>query len=164
MILYNKELIEILPLQDLYSVYHMHKRLRVFVRKGRECVSCDRKGTLLLVTYDPRSKSRHVDLYTDDFVMMTVDHIVPKSICNKAGWSRKDRESIDNKQPMCYPCNMGKGNSMLTNEQLRKIRGSNPVKKTGEEVIRQLVFNETVFSKKLKRKHDYDTRRILLPA
>jgi 5-methylcytosine-specific restriction endonuclease McrA len=153
-IICHRELVEILPLQDLYSVYHMHKRLRVFVRKGRECVICGRFGTLLLVTIDFAGQ-RHVDLYTDDFVLMTVDHIYPKSLCKKEGWSGKDRESLDNKQPMCYPCNTGKGNRNVSNKQykLERVRNGYPNKLVGVEVIRELVHNEGIFSKKLKKKH-----------
>ncbi len=135
-------LTEILPLSELYTVYREHHRLTVFVHKGRKCVNCDREGVLLLVT-EGRG-GIHVDLYTDDFVLMTVDHIVPKSVGKLMGWTDEEIEDLLNKQPMCEPCNGSKG-CKLTIE-----RRETPPRRTGTEVIRQLVFNEGIFNRELE--------------
>lgn len=94
--IHGAELIEILPLKDLYTVYDEHHRLTVFVNKGRECVTCDREGIFLLKTQH-KDGSIHVDLYTKDFIMMTVDHTTPKYLAKQMGWTLEQIESLDNK-------------------------------------------------------------------
>lgn len=150
MILNHRELTTILPLSDLYSVYFNHKRLKVFAKKGRKCIICDREGSLLLITVG-KGGDRHVDLYTDDFVLMTVDHTMPKSIARKLGWTRSEIESLDNKQPMCEPCNGGKGNKTISDEEYReqKQRYGTPRKRVGVEIIRTLVYNKGIFNRSL---------------
>lgn len=106
------------------------------------CVNCGRVGVLLLITVDNGGR-KHVDLYTDDFVLMTVDHTVPKKIGRELGWPTQAIESLDNKECMCSPCNGGKGCSLETK------RKETPPRRTGVEVIRQLVFNENIFSREL---------------
>ncbi len=142
---HRRELIEFLPLSDLYGEFAGHERLTVFANKGRECVACGRLGTLLLVTRQMSKNggpaSTHIDLYTDDFVLMTVDHITPKKICNQLGWPPKKREALWNKQPMCDPCNNGKGHKLLTIEQVRdNSRRTNKLTKT-EGIVKNLVPN-----------------------
>lgn len=149
MILDGRKLIEILPLRDLYTTYKNHGRLRVFVHKGRDCVLCDREGVLLLVTEEKRG-FKHVDLYTDDFVLMNVDHIIPKATCKKTAWGRSTMELLTNKQTMCKHCNSKKGNKNLNNKQLiERLQPSYP-KRTGPEVIRGLVNCEGIFNRKLE--------------
>lgn len=154
MILNGNTLVEILPLKELYTVYQDHHRLTVFVQKGRRCVICGREGTLLLATQEIHGKRNklHVDLYTDDFILMTVDHIVPKTIGHKMGWTRAQIEDILNKQPMCDPCNNKKGGKPVTNEEFkeRRLRYGYPQSIAGIEIIRQLVDNENIFSKNLE--------------
>lgn len=95
--------VEILRFQDLYSVYSGHTRLGVFVKLGRVCATCGREGNVLLASTD-RGGGRHIDLYADH-VLMTVDHIIPRSVAKRWGWATASIESLDNKQPMCQPCN-----------------------------------------------------------
>lgn len=145
--LYGKTLVEILPLSDLYTTYSTHHRLTVFVNKGRKCVVCGREGWLLLEAQG-RDGSKHVDLYSEDFILMTVDHIVPKAVCKQLGWTPRERESIDNKQPMCDPCNNSKGSEVISNEELQERRPT-PIFRAGPEIIRQLVFNNNIFNREL---------------
>lgn len=118
-------LIEILYLEDLYTEYQDHERLTVFVNKGRECVACGRVGVLLLKTQDGGGRL-HIDLFTRDFVLMTVDHITPKALGRLMGWSKDEIESLDNKQPMCSPCNSKKDDSLVTAEEMRKRQTQPP--------------------------------------
>lgn len=150
MILNGNTLVEVLPLKDLYSIYKDHERLRVFANKGRECVICGREGVLLLLTVD-KSGGRHIDLYTEDFVLITVDHIVPKKIGKMLGWTRSQRESLSNKQTMCLTCNNKKGHSTETNEEFkeRTVRNGYPHKVTGVEIIREMVYNNNIFNREL---------------
>lgn len=150
MMIHGRQLIEILPLRDLYTDYADHHRLIVFVNKGRECVTCDREGVFLLVCEEPKSGAQHVDLYTQDFVLMTVDHITPKKVARDLDWTIKQIESLDNKQTMCGPCNWNKSCKPVTNEQWAKVRSKvlSP-RYSGIEAIWSLVNNENVFSQKL---------------
>lgn len=147
---HGRELLEILPLSELYSDYSDHERLGVFANKGLECVTCPRVGTFLILSRETNicrdSRKRksvgrvHIDIYTDDFILMTVDHIVPKFQGKALGWTREMIEALENKQPMCDPCNNSKGCKKLTNEQLRERRrnaNNQPILATS--VIRQLV-------------------------
>lgn len=146
MILNGKLLVEVLPLNDMYTVYREHRRLKVFVHKGRQCVRCKREGVLLLVTKETKGKrpALHVDLYTEDFVLMTVDHITPKYICKKAGWSKRAMEAVKNKQTMCEPCNNKKGHST---EAIVEI--PTPPLRRGFETIWRLVNNPNVFNREV---------------
>jgi len=148
---HGKELIEFLPLEDLYTEFAEHERLQVFAKKGRECVACGRVGTLLALgredgsrKYTRHQKSHgrvHIDLYTDDFVLMTVDHTVPKYEARLLGWTQDEIESLDNKQTMCDPCNGAKGHKIMTPEQFRERRRNTNTIIKGTEVVRQLVPN-----------------------
>jgi hypothetical protein len=104
-------------------------------------VSCGRIGTLLAVGRETTSGALHVDLYTDDFVLMTVDHVVPKKVCKAQGWDGKDTESLDNKQPMCEPCNNKKDSKVITVEQMRALRQTMFGTAYGAGIVRQLVPN-----------------------
>ncbi len=151
MILHGNTLIEILPLSDLYTVYKDHYRLTVFVHKVRECVVCGREGVLLLKTKDKGGKL-HVDLYTDDFVLMTVDHIIPKKIGKELMLAKQQIEDLSNKQPMCNPCNNKKSDKEISIEELKLkiLQNGYPYKHKGVEIIRQLVHNEGIFSRNLE--------------
>lgn len=92
----------VLPMSDL-KFYKEHKRLKVFYYKGLKCANpkCDEIGKYLIKTVD-NVGGTHIDVYTKDFKLMTVDHILPKS---KGG--TYDLENLD---PMCMKCNTKKGN------------------------------------------------------
>lgn len=143
--IHGAELIEILPLKDLYTVYDEHHRLTVFVNKGRECVTCDREGIFLLKTQH-KDGSIHVDLYTKDFIMMTVDHTTPKYLAKQMGWTLEQIESLDNKQTMCGPCNWGKSSKPVSNAEWAAVRSKVSTQpRKGVEVLWDLVDNPNVF-------------------
>lgn len=100
--------IKILPLEELQTKYSRHKRLKTFAKKGLKCVGCDRVGKYLIAAKD-RSGSIHIDLYTKDFELMTVDHIKPK-------WLGGTYD-IENLNPMCCFCNTEKGGDYDVNEK-----------------------------------------------
>lgn len=74
---------------------------KTFLYKGVECVNpdCSCIGTQLIQGMD-HSGNLHWDVYTEDWVLMTVDHIIPKS---KGGTYH-----LDNLNPMCSHCNGAK--------------------------------------------------------
>ena len=91
--------LKILPLIELKTKYSRHKRLKTFNTKGLNCVSCSRVGKYLIAAKDNGGQI-HLDIYTEDFHLMTVDHIKPKS---KGG-----TYNIENLDPMCSECNSEK--------------------------------------------------------
>ena len=80
----------------------LYSRLRVFANKGLKCVSpgCDREGKYIIYA-KAHDGSIHIDLYTKDFVLMTIDHIKPKSLGGG--------NELSNLDPMCTYCNARKG-------------------------------------------------------
>jgi hypothetical protein len=91
--------IKILPLEELETKYSTHKRLKVFNTKGLKCVNCVKEGEYLIMGKD-KTNYIHIDVYTKDFELMTVDHIKPKSIGGTY--------DIENLDPMCQTCNSKK--------------------------------------------------------
>lgn len=83
-----------------------HRRLGVFFHKGTECANpeCNRVGTRLIYGKN-RAGQIHLDVYTEDLTLMTVDHVIPRSL----GGS----DHLSNKEPMCRPCNERKGNAFV---------------------------------------------------
>jgi len=76
--------------------------------RNRTCVACGRTGIVMRLQKDwcnADSTKAHFNLYDCNGVLMTVDHIVPKS---KGG-----KDDIANYQTMCRPCNAKKGNKCL---------------------------------------------------
>lgn len=94
--------------------YKSHHRLGVFYHKGLKCVCCGVKGKHLVTSRD-KGGNRHVDIYTGDWTLMTVDHNKPKA--------EGGDNTIENKQPMCMYCNSIKAARAIDIKQLRwKIR------------------------------------------
>lgn len=87
-----------------YEVYRRSLRYKTFIEKGYKCVCCGRTGAYYALEKSNGSKAMraHFNLYSDDDVLMTKDHIYPKS---KGG-----RDCIENMQTMCSICNVKKGN------------------------------------------------------
>ena len=65
-----------------------------------QCVRCGVKAKYLIVC---KTSPQRKGLFTQDFVPMTIDHIIPRS---KGGPNNQG-----NKQIMCYNCNAEKGDS-----------------------------------------------------
>lgn len=88
-----------------------HSRLQVFFHKGCACVTpgCTNIGERVVRSIDSQG-GVHWDLFTSDMILMTVDHIHPKS--------RGGRNELANYQPMCQVCNSLKGNRLITLETL----------------------------------------------
>lgn len=83
------------------------QRLELFA-KSLTCVKCGAVGGFFSLERTKRDTNPHLNLYfkndEGDFVMMTKDHIVPKS---KGG-----KDWMSNYQTMCYPCNQAKGSNI----------------------------------------------------
>lgn len=99
----GNKFVDEMPLSDIRNKYADHNRLRVFVEKGMVCNCCGRVGTRFLLVEDSGG-GQHLDLFTADGVLMTVDHILPQS---KGGtW---DMYNLD---VLCAPCNHEKADRL----------------------------------------------------
>ena len=88
------------------------QRYQLFKLKGCDCVRCGIKGQYFAIERTPpispdMPAGWHLNLYALDSanneVMMTKDHIIPKS--------RGGKNNLDNYQPMCIICNAMKSNN-----------------------------------------------------
>jgi len=89
-----------------HTNFKIHRRLRVFWEKGCTCVKCGLSGNKIIKS-KAKNSGIHYDLYhwtKDKKVLMTVDHIIPKSL----GGTR----DISNLQPMCSKCNNKKADAI----------------------------------------------------
>lgn len=108
----DRMLVSVLDMEKGLERFKNHKRLQVFYNKGLGCANpkCNEIGHYLLLTLGTKSYEKevfgyglHVDVFTKDLKLMTVDHILPKS---KGG-----TYDLDNLRPMCSKCNEKLGNS-----------------------------------------------------
>lgn len=89
-----------------YQVYTRSLRYKTFIEKGYKCVCCGRVGThyILEQCIGQNIHRAHFNLYSDDNVLMTKDHIYPKS--------QGGKDKIENLQTMCAICNKAKGSEI----------------------------------------------------
>lgn len=81
-------------------------RLLLF-KRNTTCVSCGRKGSYFSLDLPINHRRPHLNLYSEDGVLMTKDHIIPKSLGGP--------DKLDNLQTMCVECNSKKGANYTTN-------------------------------------------------
>lgn len=81
-------------------------RLVMYKKYGVKCTlpGCQRKGHIWRVE-SSGGNGMHLNLYTEDGIMMTQDHTKPKCMGGK--------DVLKNKRPMCAPCNHKKGKLSL---------------------------------------------------
>ncbi len=98
---------EIYPVEEYLKTEEgkTHKRLKVFIEKGLKCSSpnCDKVGKYIIKAADAYG-GVHTDMYSEDFTLMTVDHIYPKCLGGN--------NAMVNKQTMCSPCNSKKASKV----------------------------------------------------
>ena len=131
---FHYQILETFDLSKLEE-YKDHRRLRVFYNKGCKCVECGIEGTIVALGKD-RGGSLHLDVYTNDYYPLTIDHILPKS---KGG-----SDELDNLQPMCCLCNWSKGNG---DKSVRNGAKKYSIKNNGEFDIDGLPFFDDTYTK-----------------
>ncbi len=112
------------PNHGSFEVKTSSYRLELF-RQNPKCVSCHRIGHLWMLQAHHPNERPHLNLFhagepveewkklsVDGLVMMTKDHIIPRSQGGPTNW--------DNLQTMCAICNGKKGNQM--HGSLRRIQ------------------------------------------
>ena len=104
-----------------YDVYVKSLRYMTFYQKGVKCACCNRTGNYFKLDGDANTKRRHFNLYSEDGVLMTKDHIIPKSLGGM--------DIIDNMQTMCVECNVKKGNGIDEEYKIISINKDGNVKK-----------------------------------
>lgn len=99
-----------------YSVRMNSDRYFVFLKNIR-CVACNLEGKKMFLELNPGDYIPHFNLYGEEYgrlVLMTKDHIIPKS---KGG-----RDCLSNYVTCCSICNNLKGNYDLSYEQVYELR------------------------------------------
>lgn len=105
-----------------WSVRMRSRRYGMF-RRSMSCACCGITGNVMIlerhlgVGTPTRVRQPHFNLYSaspDGLTLMTRDHILPKS---KGG-----KDTLDNYQTMCEPCNMLKGSDLVDMEIVRERR------------------------------------------
>lgn len=106
---FHYEIIKTIPLQEAITFIRQlpHKgfsRKHTMVElaaNNPKCVICGVEGTKFCLGVDSAG-GKHWDLYSEDDIALSLDHIVPKS--------RGGKNSLDNAQIMCTMCNSLKAN------------------------------------------------------
>lgn len=112
---------------NLFDVKVSSLRLELF-RQNPKCVSCHRIGSLWILESHHRYEPPHLNLYhvgeeecsewknlcKDGLVLMTKDHIIPRSLGGPT--------SLSNLQTMCAICNGKKGNKLLHQKDRQKAK------------------------------------------
>jgi hypothetical protein len=119
-------------IEDISKIKKISKR-KLFLKSHlienhTKCVCCGLEGVKICNGYNKNDKSYHLDLYSENDVMLTIDHVNPVSIS-------KD-DTYENTQLLCNVCNAVKGYDMR-NYELHKalIDNYETVKYTNEFVI-----------------------------
>lgn len=84
-------------------------RMKIYYHKGVKCATCDNVGDHFTLDKCLPSPGQikdyyHVNLWTINGTLMTIDHIIPRS---KGG-----SYNFVNLQPMCSPCNQKKDDKL----------------------------------------------------
>ena len=77
------------------------RRMYIIFEMGVTCKHCQIEGTKFCLEKNLLA-DYHLDLFSDDDTMLTIDHKNPRSLGGP--------DDISNYQCLCYPCNTKKGN------------------------------------------------------
>jgi 5-methylcytosine-specific restriction endonuclease McrA len=133
---------------DGYNVYQQSLRYATFYQKGVKCACCGRVGSYFTLDPDRNGDNsgtrHHFNLYSEDGVLMTKDHIRPRKLGGK--------DHIDNLQTMCVECNREKGsNYEITIPSIVGVNVNNPEHKVKylniEDAVSAICNIKCIYSK-----------------
>ena len=120
-----------------YTVKMNSDRYFVFL-KNIDCVACGLEGTVMRLELNPIDNIPHFNLYAKEdgrFILMTKDHIIPKS--------KNGKDILSNYETCCHICNNLKGNFDLTYDEVLELREINDnIDKLPRQELKDLI-NET---------------------
>ena len=99
-----------LPQKRPFSRKHVLAELS---KTNTKCVCCGVEGTKFMLGRHDSDNSFHWDLYTDDDIALSLDHIIPRANGGK--------DHISNIQIMCVRCNWFKANKPWRLEVFKKL-------------------------------------------
>ena len=108
----GRYLVAELPIEHL-AMYSEGHKLAVFCQIGTACACCGDPGIHLALTANKNGEQQWIELYTADWTVMTIDHILPKA--------QGGKNEIENYQPLCRWCNNIKSDHDWTAEELRQV-------------------------------------------
>lgn len=137
------EVLPFVPDTDRYKVKKVYNNFNVKLSSQRlitfkhnnVCVCCGITGVKILLQATGDQQSPHFNMYAEDNghdVLMTKDHIIPKS---KGG-----KDELSNYQTMCHRCNETKGSMDINIEQLKELIAIKNSRKSPSE-IKQMVLD-----------------------
>lgn len=83
----------------------LNTRMKRLIKLGPTCLFCAKQAKYIVYGKPTWAQKHEVtDLYTEDFIPLTIDHIHPTS--------RGGTNAVKNIQCLCYSCNSNKGNKI----------------------------------------------------
>ena len=125
-----------------YAVSMSSDRYKNFKAHGTTCIACGLEGKYFSLerhSSQPNDNIYHFNLYADNGMMLTKDHIVPKS---KGGPDR-----LENYQVMCESCNSRKGNKTTVTKKAIAVKAKVQALKESHRIMAEAV-------RKIQRKID----------
>lgn len=95
-----------------------------------QCVTCNRTLAYFRIESNNNGEGAHLNGYSADHVMMTRDHIVPRS----AGGP----DELANYQLMCSPCNKSKGSLPMDEFVIKKLKQKEYEERVNKVNVKQL--------------------------
>ena len=107
----GEDVIAELPLEH-YVMYSNYNRVGKIIRLGSSCLCCGKDAKHFLLIRDKSTpKGGRFALYTEDYIELTIDHIIPRFNGGK--------DKMSNYQVLCLFCNRTKGSTDMSIEDLR---------------------------------------------
>jgi len=85
-------------------IVNRSKAAKLFCRKGLYCTTCETNANTAKIVLDTTSNTYSIRFYCPNDIILTMDHIIPKSLGGG--------DNLSNLIPMCLKCNQTKGNNL----------------------------------------------------
>lgn len=84
--------------------FRLNEARLICLAKNPKCVECHKEGKQWRLERLP-GQGAHLNLYSDDGILLTRDHIVPRARFFEVYGTTEGIDSLSNSQTMCYDCN-----------------------------------------------------------